>query len=444
MLGIRLSFLASVLLITPFAFADDQAQVQVAVEKSCKDGLTQQVSDAASLLNELVQLAASGEKSAKFEELFKAYRTASGLSDADIHEAISMQVQLLQAEANRPGEGLLTEEDEKEAVEAYRFARQNTLALQAAMMAAVKVGNLPVVRGLLIIWRQKINVCKGEAGYSRYGKTLDLSAGWKDENFLLEAAKISKEIGLLLIGEGLSVPLASLNGLAFGTDLALVLIENGSTQPFSETIPMKDETISLKLLEQGQQISAADFDLAIWHHKNTIVKEALRLNPQLATIPSSDELFPLKTASRAANEEIVELLLKTYHVDPNQQDKSGLTALFAAVDLYSTKIFEDLLEAGANFNHVSPKGWTPLHAAIVSYKKSAAITFVSELILAGANVNAIYDGDLSMENPSSSSNWGLGHKKWTSFHIIEMVCGVTAETKYKAILDVVRNNGGHR
>src|SRR4051812_45270647 len=105
----------------------------VAHADECGDGLKTQIaaSDSATLLNELVKLAASGDKGPQFAQSFANYRQASGLSDQDIHEAIALQVTLQQAEANskRPGEGLMIDIDEQEAQAAFAYAKEKALVM---------------------------------------------------------------------------------------------------------------------------------------------------------------------------------------------------------------------------------------------------------------------------------------------------------------------------
>lgn len=415
----RLFLALAIVVVSDVSFADSRTAER---GSPCAPGLAQQVTDAPALLNELVQLAVRGEKGEKFEHLFAAYQKASGLSAEDIHEAITLQVQLLQAEANTelPGEGPITEQAEAEAKAAYQFARQNGLTMQAAFMAAVKSGDEALVRGFLVMSRQTNNICKGEPGYARYCKTLDLEAGWQRESFLLEAGKVSSAVALILIAEGLS-------------------------QPFSAVIGMPDEAIALKLLEKGQPFSSEDLIKAIALKENEIVKEALKLYPNLASAALDNSETPLRMAATHQNEEIVELLLQTYKVDPNQQTKDGGTALLVSIYKGNMKIFEGLLDAGADVNLAKENGWTPLHAAVSNYKNSTAEEMVKELLFAGAQVNAVFSGSTEIPSPNVPGTMKLDSSDWTPLKIITQVCAIARDrtSEPNSLRLLLEKNGGN-
>lgn len=429
--AVLLGFLTSNLA-SQFAFADgNEVTAAAAAATDCKSGLTTTQAGSESvnpvdLLNELVNLAASGEKGPRYDEALEKYRQASGLSLEDIQEAIAMQVTLLNAEANsrRPGEGLLTEDDEKEANAAFEYSHSKGLLMQGAFMSAVKEGRADLVRGFLVISRQQNNICKANSAYQRYCKQLNLKAGWQGRNFLEEAAKVSKEIALILIAEGMTLPLSSLNKLKFGTEIGLILIEAGAREPFQNTLRMETDVLTLKLLEKGQAFSAKDFALAIQLKWVKIIEEALKLNPQLAT-ETDEGVTPLARATTLGYEAIFNLLLKTYQVDPNQKCSDGTTALFSAVTLDDSKFFFALLDAGADIHVRTSQDWSVLHAAVLNYRAKRVHDYVRELVLAGVDFNLKYKGSsLSFQHPSYSEHklveksWPTG---WTLLKIISEV-----------------------
>ncbi|PMD31422.1 ankyrin [Hyaloscypha variabilis F] len=97
---------------------------------------------------------------------------------------------------------------------------------------------------------------------------------------------------------------------------------------------------------------------------------------------------PLHLAAERGSQEVVKLLLK-YKADPNAKGKSGRTSLHMSI--HFPKAMKEILKTYQGVSSQDDNGDTPLHLALSSStlderpKESA----IQQLILAGANVNAL-------------------------------------------------------
>jgi|GEM_PF-2396549 len=72
------------------------------------------------------------------------------------------------------------------------------------------------------------------------------------------------------------------------------------------------------------------------------------------------------------------------HIDVNQRDRDGATALIRAAEKGDVKTLRQLLENGADINAADKNGWTALMKAVKGHHLKAT----ADLIAAGANVHA--------------------------------------------------------
>ena len=350
------------------------------------------------------------------------------ITAAELEEAIQHEVREAEKVANGVSNGP-TAADIQRTLAALAFARQHGLKIEAALMKAVKEGNGDVVEGFMVMILHGNGICD-EPGYGRFCKKIDLSAGWMGENFVVEAGKTSLRAAKALIRAGAEGPLDQLVVTKFGAQASAVAIEQGKRASFPELIPLENETAAVSLIELGLTFTATDLRLAIEHGKNEIFEAALRHHPELAGGYHSDGVFPLYDAVNFDRPQMAFTLLRTYKVNPNQRLKkeknltalmhassngrdqvlrillaegadanltteSGLTALLFAAAGPSVSL---LLDSGANPDLGLLDGWKPIHKAVFdTLFDGAYLSQVKELVLAGADVNAVATRTLALD-----------------------------------------------
>jgi hypothetical protein len=351
-----------------------------------------------------------------------------GITPEELEEAIQHEVRELEKVANGISNGP-TGADIQRALAALAFARQHGLKIEAALMKAVKEGNGDVVEGFMVMILHGNGICD-EPGYARFCKKIDMAAGWMGENYVVEAGKTSLRAAKALIRAGAEGPLDKLVVTKFGAQASAVAIEQGKRASFPELIPLENETAAVSLIELGLPFTATDLRLAIEHGKNEVFEAALRHHPELASGYHGDGFFPLYDAVNFDRPQMAFTLLKTYKVNPNQRlrRERNFTALMHASALGRNQVLRILLSEGADPNLTTDigmtalllaasgpsvsllldagadpdlglsDGWKPIHKAVFdTLFDSSYLSHVKELVLAGADVNAVATRTLALD-----------------------------------------------
>ncbi len=369
--------------------------------------------------------------------------------------------------------------DRRDIEKAYNYARTNMLGIQGALMKAIKEREYLVVRGLLLMSLKSEQACSGQSGISSFCKQLDLDAGWKNQNYLAEASNFSKAIALFLIENGAVAPAQDLIETHNATSVATGLIAQGQSMTFKEALAFQDDTVTLKLLELGKPFSIKDLGLTIAANRFAIFEAAIQQHPELASKITAEmlaqtiankqtvfferilelnpnlaarkgKLYPVETAALHNNVPAAKILLEKYKVDPSRSpkttkndsddertdddgedivgDDSSDKSMNSLALIYSARhadavILKMLLADGRmNVRLKTRNGETALSNAIDAFcapKSSYSKEAIIELILAGADVNAVIKGSHSFRfDPQDYDSVWVDKGPWTPLKIV--------------------------
>ena len=195
-------------------------------------------------------------------------------------------------------------------------------------------------------------------------------------------------------------------------DLDLTVVEESLGLNLLEYAVHKENCAVIELLQREFQVNVGRKNpksnmtpiiYAITQGKRAlVVKTLLSVGADYkVTTEEGDTLLHLAAAHFSASAELVRLLLdEPYRMDVDAQNNRKETALFKALESASFVCVSELLESGANVNHVNYKGETPLHVAL---RLSVPEHVISKLLSNGGDVDKKNSGGQTAFDLATSS-----------------------------------------